>query len=161
MEALEDLSPLIGTRKMSSWGLGNSELVFEHLRSGSDVRVNTRVMRVSFNGATQTVQDDKGDIEQFDRVVVACPASAAANFLEESSWLERVILRAICYHDDDDRDFMKATLHRDPGVLPQRHRDEFLRNAAFVVDVQPGADGKPVTAFHHNMAVSGLKHIKV
>ena len=35
-----------GMRKMSSWALGNSSLVFERMSKGCDVRTCTRVMQV-------------------------------------------------------------------------------------------------------------------
>jgi len=153
MPVLEDLSPLNGSRKTCSWSTGNSAQVFDLLAKPCEVRTSTRVMHIEYDGERHLLQDDQGGDDQYDRIVFACPASAVANMQGESqNWLESVLLRAIRYHDDDERSFMQATLHYDRGVLPAKHREDILRDAAFVVDVTRAPDGEVVTEFTHNMA---------
>ena len=156
MVVLEDLSPLNGSRKTSTWGSGNSRQVFDLLAQAChEVKRSTRVMSVAYNQthATHTLTDDQGGQNEYDRVVFACPASAASSMLgQEASWLESTLLRGILYHDDDERGFMQATLHNDRRTLPEQHREDILRDAAFVVDVTRDDSGECITEFTHNMA---------
>jgi predicted NAD/FAD-binding protein len=112
-------------------------------------------MQVEYDreAGTHTLTDDQGGQGEFERIVFACPASAAANMLGDGAgWLESTLLRGLLYHDDDERGFMQATLHNDRNSLPEKHREDILRDAAFVVDVTRTEDGGTVTEFTHNMA---------
>ena len=39
-------------------------------------------------------------MEIFDRVVLACPAPAAANIIRPMNWMEQKLLKAVEYHDE-------------------------------------------------------------
>ena len=102
------------------------------------------------------VRDQLGDEARFDRVVFACPATAAASALSASdASYELSLLRGVAYHDDvsrsDWRDWLEASVHQDPGVLPEEHRQEVRRHAAFVVatDVRGGSGGVANHEVHH------------
>merc|ERR550532_34864 len=87
---LEDMSPVLQALppgKSLSWGTGNSQDVFKRATDKCAVRLDTRVRQVlpiateNDKGWCQSVVDDKGHVETFDRVVMACPAHAAANIV--------------------------------------------------------------------------------
>jgi len=140
---LEDIAPLLYAKKAYSWGVGNSQDVFKLSTQKCDVRLDTRVRQVlpesSGKDWRQTVIDDKGNAETFDRVVMACPAHAAANVVRPQNWMERTILQGITYHDDfhkcDWNDWLESPVHQDVECLPEKHRDVILEHGAFVIDI--------------------------
>jgi predicted NAD/FAD-binding protein len=155
LEALDQTAPITYTRTAWSWGIGNSQQVFQKLTERLSVRTWTRVLKVDF--ASQggiRVHDDQGDIDTYDRVVFACPASAADTMLRgQSNWLERTLFRSVQYEDEIDRDFMQAVVHEDPSSLPEPHRKKIMQDACFVLDVVPDpSTGRPNAEISHNMA---------
>jgi len=168
-QVLDNIAPLHYSREVCTWGAGTSQEVFQRAAAGSDVLLDTRVRQVrpvppaAGAGWRQTVVDDKGVERVFDRVVFACPATAADAMLRSSSWLERSLLGGVAYHDelhnDDWRDWLESQLHQDPRCLPEKHRAEILEHAAFLIDVdeagRQGEGGGPGAArnveFTHNL----------
>lgn len=110
----------------------------------------------------QVVVDDKGCVETYDRVVFACPATACANIVRPASWLERVLLRGVGYHDElhhaSWKDWLESTVHQDVNCLPEQHRDTILKHAAFVCDVdvhgRSGGLGRNIEYTHNLGAFS-------
>jgi len=151
---LDDISPLHRSRDVMTFGAGTSQEVFQKATSKCKVKLGTRVRQVhcvtpghqgeggacaSSSDWQQLVMDDTGATSTFDRVVFACPASAAANVLRSSSWMERTLLRGVGYHDElqhsDWRDWLESEVHQDVNCLPTEHRDTLLQHAAFLIDV--------------------------
>jgi predicted NAD/FAD-binding protein len=150
---LDAISPLCKTRKVMTFGAYTSQEVFKRSTTKCSVKLGTRVRQVHCvaPGRTardwqQVVVDDGGASSTFDRVVFACPASAAANILRSSSWMERSLLQGVGYHDElqhsDWRDWLEVEVHQDLGCLPADNRDTILKDVAFLIDVDPnGRDG--------------------
>jgi len=150
-------------KKGMSWGVGNSCEVFKRSTQKCDVRLDTRVRQVLPVAPTkdrnwsQQVVDDKGNVEIFDRVVMACPAHAAANIVREKTWMERAILEGVTYHDDfhhyDWNDWLESPVHQDVNCLPVKHRDVLLEHGAFIIDIDRDgrAGGGLNIEFTHNL----------
>jgi predicted NAD/FAD-binding protein len=154
LEALDETAPITYTRTAWSWGIGNSQQVFQKLTESLSVRTWTRVLKVDFAPTGEIrVHDDQGDDDAYDRVVFACPASAADSMLRgQTNLLERTLFRSVTYEDEVDRTFMQAVCHEDPSVLPAEQRNTILRDACFVLDVMPDPKtGKPLAEITHNM----------
>lgn len=161
LTVVDDIVPLSRVRTHTTWGPGTSEQVFERAARGVDVKLSTRARVVSYEPAKAgdvpplVVRDQLGHEARFDRVVFACPATAAASALSGAESYEQTLLRGVAYHDDvrraDWRDWLEASVHQDTSVLPIEHRADVLRHAAFVVstDVNGGRGGKANHEVHH------------
>lgn len=77
------------------------------------IRLNCPVRQIvrDFNGVTLYSAQDK---ERFDAVVLACHSDQALQLLDSPSWVEREILGALRYADND------VVLHTDTSLLPDR-----------------------------------------
>jgi len=142
LPVLDDVVPLTSTRKHLSWGEGNSTEVFKRAVDGCNVKMGTRVRQMRFDtGASQgaMLHDDQGGVEHYDRVVFACPATAASAILRDGSWVERSLLQGVSYQDDFGRDdwadWLEVPVHQDCSILPEAHRDVIAKELAFIVDV--------------------------
>jgi len=156
LDALDTTAPITGTRTAFSWGVGNSQSVFQQLTQTLQVRTWTRVLKVDFAPSGQIcVHDDQGDSDKYDRIVFACPASACNSMLRgQTNWLERALLAGVRYEDEMNRTFMQAVVHEDPSVFPTEQRNTILRDACFVLDVKPNPAGpkeRPLCETSHNM----------
>lgn len=159
---LEDIAPLRRTREVSTWAAGGSQEVFRRATDQCSVRLNTRVRQVHCEAAggkwQQVVIDDQGGSSTYDRVVFACPATAASNVLKGTSWIERVLLRGVAYHDEfhetDWRDWLEAAVHQDTSCLPDAS-SVLLKDAAFLIDVDAHGreDGSINVEYTHNLGV--------
>lgn len=162
LSILDRISPLHYTRTSPTmhWGLGNSREVFRLATAKCSVKLEARVRQVHFqkqDSWQQIVIDDKGDSQTFDRVVLACPASAAANIIRPANWMERSLLRAVGYHDEfhhpDWKDWLDCPVHQDTSCLPEKNHRTILQQAAFLIDVDAnGRQGGGVNVeFTHNL----------
>jgi len=93
-------------------------------------RTSTPVHAIRRQGAAIVLRSSVGE-EHFDQVVLACHADDALNLLSDASELEREVLGAISYGDNE------AILHTDVRVLPTRRKAWAAWNAH--VSAQPGA----------------------
>jgi predicted NAD/FAD-binding protein len=156
---LDKIVPMTKARWHHSWDTGNSTEVFKRISERCHVELGARVRQVhavrSEGRWQQQVINDNGDVQTFDRVVFACPAHAAANTLRLPGFFEKILLRAVAYHDDlhrdDWKDWLECPVHQDTSVLPEAHRKLLLNEGAFVIDVnETGAkDGGRNSEFHH------------
>ena len=154
LPVLDDIVPLTRSRQHLSWGVGNSHAVFDAAARDCEVRLDTRVRQVHFDskqggkqqqqggvgeGEKAVVVDDRGGVEEFDRVVFACPATAVSNALKGASWCERWLLRGVYYQDDFGRqdwgDWLEVPVHQDATIFPPEHRETIMKEIAFIVDV--------------------------
>ncbi len=144
LAVLDDIVSLTSTRSHQSWGVGNSTVVFERASQGCDVRLSTRVRQVlpqQGKNGKHIVIDDKGGVEEYDRVVFACPAGMAANVLRNKNWIESTLLDAVEYHDDwknsDALHWLEVPVHTDDSIVPNTNglRDYIKKHFAFVVDI--------------------------
>lgn len=145
-----------------TWDLGNSQEVFQRATAKCSIKLDTRVRQVQFSKESglwkQQVVDDHGEVETFDRVVLACPASAAANIIRPMNWMEQNLIRAVEYHDEvhhsDWKDWLDVPVHQDTSCLPAQHHSSLLEHAAFLIDVDArGREGGGVNVeYTHNLS---------
>ena len=104
---------------------------------------------------TNRVLDDSNGCSEYERVVFACPAHAAANIMVDAGRYERNLLRAVAYHDDFDKedwkDWLESPVHQDSNCLPAEHRKELMQHCAFLIntDVAGGHNGGSNTEYTH------------
>jgi predicted NAD/FAD-binding protein len=77
------------------------------------IRLNCAVSRVERDGEGVTLQSAQGS-ERFDKVIFACHSDQALALLAEPSRIEKEILGALPYADND------VVLHTDSRLLPKR-----------------------------------------
>ena len=80
------------------------------------IHLNTPVMRIIRDEKGVTVQTATGSEARFDAVVLACHSDQALAMLDEPSHVEREILGAIPYQENE------TILHTDASVLPRAKR---------------------------------------
>jgi len=155
--ALDDIVPLTSSRTHGSWGALNSTEVFEKATEECKVVLNRRVLSVEFDDDTgcNRLIDDQGETCEYERVVFACPAHAAANMMQDAGRYESRLLKAVGYHDDyhnhDWKDWLEAPVHQDVECLPEGYRRELMDGCAFMIntDAHGGADGTQNTMYTH------------
>ncbi len=84
-------------------------------RLSSTIHLNSPVLQVRRDADAITVQTQDGDA-QFDQVIFACHSDQALNLLEQPTALERDVLGALPYTDND------TVLHTDASLLPRNPR---------------------------------------
>jgi uncharacterized protein len=95
---------------------GGSRAYVERLAAilGPRVRLGAGVRRVRRIGEKVEVTHDRGRIDWFDKVILACHSDQALGLLADADDEERAFLGAIRYAPN------KAYLHRDPALMPRR-----------------------------------------
>eukprot|EP01064_Diplonema_japonicum_P011510 TRINITY_DN18912_c0_g1_i1.p1 TRINITY_DN18912_c0_g1~~TRINITY_DN18912_c0_g1_i1.p1 ORF type:complete len:620 (+),score=108.38 TRINITY_DN18912_c0_g1_i1:38-1897(+) len=123
---------------MQSWK-HTSEAVFDKMTHGCKVHCSSRVLSVTpydENSAhKQEVVTQEGKVSSYDNVVFACNASAVANILKGSSWVENALLRGVSYTDDSDVAWMTGHMHQDTSLLPERYATRLANNYANYIHV--------------------------
>lgn len=139
--ALDNLVPMNGTRDHESWGPKTSKEVFDKMTVGVDVKLNTRVESVKETADGHLcLKTEYGKETVYDRVVMACPAGAAANVIG-GNWFERALLDGVIYQDDFDRndwkDWIENPVHTDTAVIPgtPEQKEALMKHLSFIVDV--------------------------
>jgi len=157
---MDDIMPLHHTRKIQTWGQGNSQEVFRRATAKCAVKLDTRVRQIQFpkgRGWQQTLIDDKGGVETFDRVVMACPAQAAASIIRPTNWIERSIFGGVTYHDEFNnfewKDWLECPVHQELSCLPEKHRDILQEYGGYLIDIdKDGREGGGMNVeFTHNL----------
>ncbi len=91
---------------------GGSRVYVEKAAPGcGEIHVGTPVRRINRRSDGVMVQTDEGEL-QVDQIVLACHSDQALGLLDDADQVEREILGAIPYQDNE------TTLHTDTGVLP-------------------------------------------
>ncbi len=80
------------------------------------IRLNCAVQQVMRSDHGVTLLDQKGHVDQFDQVVLACHADQALSMLSDPTSSERRILGAFSYQKND------MVLHSDTAFMPKRRR---------------------------------------
>ena len=125
--------------------------------------LNRRVLSVEWDseGECNRLIDDQGNSEDYERIVFACPAHAAANMMQDAGRYESRLLKAVGYHDDyhnhDWSDWLEAPVHQDVACLPAAHRQHLMDGCAFMIhtDKHGCMDGSQNTMYTH---VLGATH---
>ncbi|HYN39788.1 MAG TPA: FAD-dependent oxidoreductase [Rhodospirillales bacterium] len=80
------------------------------------IRTGRPVVRVRRLPESVTVEDESGNVERFDHIVVAAHADQALAMLADASFDERRLLGAFAYSSN------RTVLHRDQRLMPKRRR---------------------------------------
>lgn len=96
---------------------GSSQYVEPLTRPFRDrVRLNAPIARIRRDEMGVSIECATAPAERFDAVVLACHSDQALALLDDSTPLEREILGAMAYHENE------AILHTDASVLPRSRR---------------------------------------
>ena len=95
---------------------GGSRNYVKALTAGfqSRIKLSTAATKIQRFGSEVHVWDDKGMMESFDHVIMACHSDQSLALIDNPCNLERSILGAIRYKDND------VWLHCDPQLMPKR-----------------------------------------
>ncbi len=96
-------------------------------RCGAELRLSTAVSEIRREAAGVSVSSARG-VEQFDQIVLACHADQALALLSDADRLERDILGALRFQDND------TVLHTDTRLLPRRRKAWAAWNALVLAD---------------------------
>ena len=101
---------------MTTWGKGTRR-IYDCLTADFRDRIylNRPVRKVYRNKGGVVIEDEKGERESFDDVILTCNANQALMLLDKPSFLELYILSSIRY---DSELHNHATVHSDASVLP-------------------------------------------
>eukprot|EP00039_Didymoeca_costata_P004891 m.76870 g.76870 ORF g.76870 m.76870 type:complete len:746 (-) comp12588_c0_seq1:125-2362(-) len=117
--------------------------VFRKMTEGCDVRVDTRVLQVvETQDGLHLVVDEHNGMEEYDRVVFACPSNAVGNIFKEHNWLEEVLFSVPEYADDHHpaTGHMHAIMHNDDKLITPEWREEVLKRASNYVEITENPD---------------------
>lgn len=133
---LEEVVPLERPCRMSTWTRAPRD-VFDKMVAGfaGSVYTGFEVTRVDLADGGVAISDRQGTTVHADRVVFACNSTSALNAISRPTWLQRALLSQVEYVDDTDTTFLEATLHTDPTVFPEAHREEILRDFNTYTDI--------------------------
>jgi uncharacterized protein len=107
----------------------------------SRIRLRTPVAGVRRIGERVQLRLAGGELEQFDRVVIACHSDQALALLDDPSREEREVLGAIPYQENE------AVLHTDATLMPRRR----LAWAAWNYHVQAPAQNRVCVTYNMNI----------
>ena len=111
---------MLSVDKRPEWRVvaGGSRSYVEALVEGhrDRLRLGTRVRRIVRKGAGVEISTTDTAAERFDAVFLACHSDEALALLDDATPLERAVLGAIRYRDND------VALHWDESLLPRRKR---------------------------------------
>jgi predicted NAD/FAD-binding protein len=111
---------LLSVRNRPQWRVieGGSREYIKPLCAGfaDKIRTGVNISGVQRGAQGATVRFDDGRLEDFDAVVFACHSDQALGMLEDAKPLEREILGAIPYQNND------VVLHTDSRLLPKNRR---------------------------------------
>ncbi|MCE2527362.1 MAG: FAD-dependent oxidoreductase, partial [Actinomycetia bacterium] len=103
---------------MQTWDQG-TQRIYEHLSAGfvNKIYLNRPVRKVYRQSSGVVIEDEAGEKEGFDEVILACNANQTLMMLDHPTMLERYILSSIRY----ERELHNHTVvHSDPSVLPHK-----------------------------------------
>lgn len=122
---------------------GGSSRYVEQLVAGhrDRIRLATPVQRIERHGHGVTVRAQGCEPEHFDRVFLACHSDQALHLLDEPTLLEREVLGAIDYQDNE------VVLHTDTRMLPSRR----LAWAAWNARIMNERDAPVVVTYNMNI----------
>lgn len=95
---------------------GSREYVSRLASAVSDIRPGLAISRIERGQGSVLIEDQTGRSERFSDVVLATHADQALSLLKDADPLEREILGAFRYTDND------AVLHRDASLMPRNRR---------------------------------------
>jgi predicted NAD/FAD-binding protein len=126
---------MLSIRRSPRWRTirGGSRTYVDRIAQRLDVvKVNTPVRSVTRDEGYITIRDGRGDEARFERVVIATHADTALGLLADSSVVEKEILGAFDYSQND------TVLHADATILPRAPRARaswnFLASGCHAVD---------------------------
>ena len=111
----------------------------EHFQSS--IRLGANIESVRRERGQVLVRERNGKVEQYDAIVFATHSDQALSLLEEASALEREIVGAIPYQDND------VVLHTDTKLLPKRP----LAWSCWNYRIANGSHNEPLAKLTYNM----------
>lgn len=121
----------------------SSRAVFEQLTAGVQVRTRHSITSIEPSADKVELVDSHGVRRRFDKLVLACPASAIDQALGKRRRLHDLLLRKLSYTDEVDPTFLEGIVHGDPTVLAPEDRNAVLADHCNYVRVSRADDGTP------------------
>ncbi len=133
---------------MRTWDQGTSR-IYDSLSANfrDKIQLNRPVRRVYRQASCVTVEDEEGNLENFDDVVLACNANHALSILEGPTLLERYILSSIKY---DTELHHRAVIHSDSSVLPDNEAQPLVSRSNHIEQYGASPDNYEITYIMHN-----------
>lgn len=152
--AIDDIIPLRQAPRLDTWDEDSSQVFDKMTAQVEAVHLEVEVHDVFKDPSTDKImlsfrkhnaQADDANVpppqpsktRQFDRVIFACPSPAVLSMLSKPSLLQKTLLNAFTWTDDDyDNSFTTGIIHSDPRVIPEDQRAHVLRTCSNFIDVK-------------------------
>ncbi len=133
---------------MQTWDQGTRR-IYENLTANfrDKIYLSRPVHKVYRENSRAVVEDQAGNLEEFDDVVFACNADHALQILDNPTSLERYILSSIRY---DGEIHHKAIVHYDSSVLPNSEAQPITSRSNHIEQYGEKPDNYEITYIMHN-----------
>ncbi len=133
---------------MQTWDRGTRR-IYENLSAGfrDKIYLNRPVLRVYRQASCAVVEDEEGERETFDEVILACNANQVLAALDKPTLLERYILSSVRYDTDLHH---RAIVHSDSSVLPDNEVRPLETRSNHIQQYGSRPDNYEITYIMHN-----------
>lgn len=133
---------------MVTWDQGTRNVYTKMSESFRDrIHLGRGVRRIRRDASGVTVEDQQGNKERFDDVILACHANQALMMLAEPSFLETSILSSVRYESELHN---HAVVHSDASILPQNATQPLETRSNYIVQYGSRPDNYEITYIMHN-----------
>ena len=133
---------------MQTWDQG-TQRIYEHLSAGFENKIylNRSVRKVYRQSSGVVIEDEAGEKERFDEVILACNANQTLMMLDHPTMLERYILSSIRYESELHN---HTVVHSDPSVLPDNEVSPLETRSNHIEQYGARPDNYEITYIMHN-----------
>ncbi|MCQ3802893.1 MAG: FAD-dependent oxidoreductase [bacterium] len=133
---------------MQTWDQGTQH-IYEHLSAGFENKIylNRPVRKVYRQSSGVVIEDEAGEKERFDEVILACNANQTLMMLDHPTMLERYILSSIRYESELHN---HTVVHSDPSVLPDNEVSPLETRSNHIEQYGARPDNYEITYIMHN-----------
>ncbi len=133
---------------MQTWGQGTRG-IYENLTANfrDKIYLNRPVRKVHRQESRVVIEDENGDREVFDEVILACNANQTLMLLDRPTFLERYILSSIRYESELHN---HTVVHSDSSVLPDNEVKPLTTRSNHIEQYGARPDNYEITYIMHN-----------
>ena len=133
---------------MKTWDQGTRR-IYENLSAGFQDRIylNRPVRKVYRSKGEVVIEDENGERETFDEVILACNANQSLMLLDKPTFLERYILSSVRYESELHN---HTVVHSDSSVLPENAVQPLATRSNHIQQYGARPDNYEITYIMHN-----------
>lgn len=133
---------------MQTWDQGTRRIYEKMAESFMDkIYLDRPVRKVYREPSGLIVEDQAGNTEKFDDVILACNANQTLMILDQPSFLERYILSSIRYESELHN---HTVIHSDASILPNNDTKPLTTRSNYIEQYGARPDNYEITYIMHN-----------